>query len=77
MEFILYSGCELLENANNRTRIGSTASPILFLVLSIFGFGFINYILMQIDINKYALAMNRPQYPQYPQYPQQPMGPTM
>ena len=81
--FWMYKNGELLEQTNNRTRIASASNPILFLVLTLVGFGIVNYVIMQADLNKYALASNRPQYPQYPQPPmppmppQPPVGPTM
>jgi UDP-N-acetylmuramyl pentapeptide phosphotransferase/UDP-N-acetylglucosamine-1-phosphate transferase len=74
-----YKNGELMEQANEQTRIGSASSAVLYLILSLIGLGIVNYILLQLDINKYAKAgmVMAPQQPVAPQPPQPPYGPTM
>lgn len=49
-----YKNGELMEEANNKTKIANSSNGVLFLVLSLFSFSWLNYILIQLDINKYA-----------------------
>ena len=74
-----YQNGELMEQANDRTRIGNASNGVLFLILC-FVASFVNTILVQIDINKYAKAQmgyQQPMAPQPPMPPQPPVGPTM
>lgn len=50
-----YVNGQLMEQANQKSNIASSSNAVLYLVLSIFGLSIVNYILIQSDINKYAL----------------------
>ena len=49
-----YKNGQLMEDANNKTNVASTSNAVLFLILSLFSFGWLNFILIQMDVNKYA-----------------------
>ena len=74
-----YVNGQLMEKANEQTRIGSSSSSVLYLILAIFGLAIVNYLLIQADINKYAQAQAGMGMvpPQPPMPPQPPVGPTM
>lgn len=49
-----YKNGQLMEESNKRANISGSSSPILYLILSLFGLSVINFILVQLDINKHA-----------------------
>lgn len=49
-----YKNGQLMEEANGRTNVASNSNAVLYLILSLFGLSMINYIIIQLDINKYA-----------------------
>lgn len=49
-----YKQGELMEKANQKSGKASSSSAVLYLILSLFGLSFINMILLQSDLNKYA-----------------------
>ena len=49
-----YKQGELMEKLNYESGKASSSSPILYLLLSLFGLSFVNMILLQSDLNKYA-----------------------
>ncbi len=51
-----YQNGKLLEETNQQTNIASSGNAVLFLILSLFGLGIVNYCLAQSDVNKYAAA---------------------
>jgi len=52
----MYKQGEKLDEAKNNRGIVSSSSGVLYLILSIFGFGIISYALMQDSLNKIAEA---------------------
>lgn len=50
-----YQNGKLMEEANQRKGVNGTSNSILYLILSIFGLSIVNYVLVQSDINKYAV----------------------
>lgn len=44
-----------MEEANQRKGVNGSSNSILYLILSIFGLSIVNYVLVQSDINKYAV----------------------
>lgn len=53
-----YQNGKMMEEANKQKGISGSSSAVLYLILSIFGLSMINFILVQLDINKYANANN-------------------
>lgn len=49
-----YVNGQLMEKAAEKSNVPTTSSAVLFLILSLVGFGIVNLILVQLDINKYA-----------------------
>lgn len=49
-----YKQGELMEKLNYESGKASSSSAVLYLLLSIFGLSFVNMILLQSDLNKYA-----------------------
>lgn len=49
-----YQNGQLMESANQKSNIATTSNAILFLILSLVGFGWLNCVLVQSDLNKYA-----------------------
>lgn len=49
-----YKQGEKLDEAKSRRGIASSSSNVLYLLLNIFGLGFVGYILMQDSLNKLA-----------------------
>ena len=43
-----------MENLNYESGRSSSSSAVLYLLLSLFGLSFVNMILLQSDLNKYA-----------------------
>lgn len=57
--YFWYQNGKMMEEANQKKGITNGCSnAILYLILSIFGFSIINFILVQVDINKYATEAN-------------------
>lgn len=50
-----YQNGKLMEEANQRKGVNGSSNSILYLILSIFGLSIVNYVLVQSDINKYAV----------------------
>lgn len=50
-----YKQGELMEKANSESGKASSSSAVLYLLLAIFGLSFVNMILLQSDLNKYAI----------------------
>lgn len=53
-----YQNGKLMEEANQRKGVNGSSNSILYLILSIFGLSIVNYILVQSDINKYAVQQS-------------------
>lgn len=49
-----YKQGELMEKLNYESGKASSSSAVLYLLLSLFGLSFVNMILLQSDLNKYA-----------------------
>lgn len=49
-----YKNGEFMEQANNSKNISGSSNPVLYLILSLFGLSIINFVIVQIDINKHA-----------------------
>lgn len=49
-----YKQGELMENLNYESGRSGSSSAVLYLLLSLFGLSFVNMILLQSDLNKYA-----------------------
>lgn len=56
--YFWYQNGKLMEEANQRKGVNGSSSSVLYLILSLFGLAFINTILVQLDINKYATQAN-------------------
>lgn len=52
--FWMYKRGEIIDNYNRSRGLGSTSNSIIYLVLTIFGLGFISYCLVQNELNKIA-----------------------
>lgn len=55
--FWMYKRGEIIDNYNRQRGLGSTSNAILYLVLTIFGLGFISYCLVQNELNKIAKGL--------------------
>lgn len=53
-----YQTGKLMEEANQRKGVSGTSNSVLYLILAIFELSMINYILVQLDINKHAVTTN-------------------
>ena len=53
-----YQNGKLMEEASQRKGVNGSSNSILYLILSIFGLSIVNYILVQSDINKYAVQQS-------------------
>ena len=53
-----YQNGQLMEQANEKKGIKGNSNAILYLILAIFGLSIVNFIIAQVDINKYATPAN-------------------
>ncbi len=53
-----YQNGKMMEEANSKNDKSGSSNSVLFLILAIFGLSFINSVLVQLDINKYATQSN-------------------
>ena len=56
--YFWYQNGKFMEEANQEKGINGCSNSVLFLILSLIGLSFINFILVQVDINKYATSEN-------------------
>lgn len=49
-----YQNGQFIEQAGKDKNVQTSSNAILFLILAIFGLGIVNYIIAQVDLNKFA-----------------------
>ena len=70
-----YQNGQMMEEANKKKGVNGNSSAVLFLILALL-FPIANYIIVQMDINKYANGSNTMTPPTPPMPPQQPTPPA-